>query len=156
MAYFPYFLVFHSWIRWMALLLLVLALGRNYIGWFKNKRWAYWDKWLNIALLIVLYIQLGIGLNLYFHSPMVTYFLEHAKASMANTQLRFFGMEHITAMSLSILMITWAYYRGTKEVNASKRFRSLALWYSVAFIIIFLSIPWSFSPFTARPDFRLF
>jgi hypothetical protein len=35
-----------------------------------------------------------------------------------------------------------------------EKFKTMAIWFSIALFIIFLSIPWPFSPFTSRPYLR--
>jgi hypothetical protein len=43
-----------------------------------------------------------------------------------------------------------------RKKNDKEKFKAIAIWYSIAFVVIFTSIPWAFSPFTARPYFRMF
>lgn len=154
MTYFSPILNVHSWLRWGVLLVLLLSIIRSYQGWIFHKTIEQKDRGLNKLTLALLYTQFSLGIYLYFNSPMVNYFLHNFKESVPNTQLRFFGMEHITAMSLSILLISVGSYRAFRKTTDQKKFKCLALYLSLAFVIIFLSIPWSFSPFTARPDFR--
>lgn len=90
MSGFPYFLIIHSWIRWVVLLFLAASLYRNYQGWLKNKTWTIWDQWLSAGLLICLYLQIGIGLILYTHSPIVSYFLKKHKRIYAGYPIAFF------------------------------------------------------------------
>lgn len=156
MTYFSSFLIVHSWMRWLVLLMLVLALVRAYQGWSLHKTMQKWDVKLIKGLLAILYVQLLMGYFLYFHSPAVNYFLNHFKESIHQTQLRFWGMEHITAMTFSVLLMSWGSFRAFRKPTDREKFKTLALWLTLGFLIIFLSIPWSFSPFTARADFRTF
>lgn len=144
----------HSFIRWIILICLVWTLIRSYWGWKTGGKIMPLDRWLNRIGLTSLYIQLGIGLYLYFTSPLVAYFLDNVKESIKDTQLRFFGMEHITAMIVAILMFSFGSYRAFRMKTDRRTFKVLAFWFILGFLILFFSIPWSFSPFTARPDFR--
>jgi hypothetical protein len=93
-------------------------------------------------------------MTLYFISPIVQYFLDHFSEAVHNRGQRFFGMEHITMMVIAVFMITHGSTLAKKRAESEKKFKAMALWYTIALLIIFLSIPWPFSPFTARPYFR--
>ncbi len=148
------YLSIHSLIRWFVLIALVLSLIRAYQGWIKNKSKNTFDKILEKFILFFLNLQLLLGLFLYIKSPIVHYFLQNFKTSLPQTELRFFGMEHITAMIISVFLINIGIYKANKKPRKTLYFKTIALWFTPAFIIIFCSIPWSFSPFTSRPDFR--
>jgi len=144
----------HSLIRWLVLISLLLFIIRAYQGWIKNKIKTSFDKILEKFTLVFVNFQLILGVYLYIKSPIVHYFLKNFKESLPQTELRFFGMEHITAMIISIILIDIGIFKARKKANDLLYFKTIALWFTLAFIIIFLSIPWSFSPFTSRPDFR--
>lgn len=149
-------LPFHSFLRWLILLALVFSLARAYRGWLTKQNVLKFDRLLNIVTLILLYSQFIIGLFLYFSSPLVHYFLHHFKEAVHIQNIRFFGMEHITSMSVAILLISVGSFKAKRKRMDCERFKTQALWFTVALLIIFLSIPWSFSPFTSRPEFRGF
>jgi len=144
----------HSLIRWFVLIGLIFSLVRAFQGWIKNKKKSNFDKIIEKFTLFFLNIQFFLGLYLYFKSPIVHYFLQNFKEALPQTELRFFGMEHITAMIISVLLINVGVYKANKKTKDFLYFKTIALWFTPAFIIIFCSIPWSFSPFTSRPDFR--
>ncbi len=156
MAYYGIVLIAHSWGRWLVIILLLMSIVRAFQGWLAHQSIGRFDHLLNRFTLGALYGQMLMGYYLYLHSPIVDYFLQHIKESIPQTQLRFWGMEHITAMTFSILILSIGSYRAFHKTEDQKKFKTLALWFSFAFIIIFCTIPWSFSPFTARPDFRGF
>jgi hypothetical protein len=146
----------HSWFRWLVLVALVFALYRAYRGWLGNKPFsAFEDKTRHISATIV-HIQFMLGLALYFFSPIVSYFLNNFSAALEQRDIRFFGMEHITMMFIAVSVISMGSMRAKKKEGDLAKFRCIAIWYSVGLLIIFLSIPWEFSPFTSRPYFRSF
>lgn len=153
---FPSLLALHSLLRWLILLSLVYSLFLAYRGWFKNRRFTPYDNWLRIITVSFVHIQLIIGIWLYFISPIVAYFLKNFSKSLHQTQLRFFGMEHITMMLISISLVTIGSSIARRKKTDKEKFKAIAIWYSLALIFIFTSIPWPFSPFTARPYFRMF
>lgn len=131
----------HSGLRWVALLLLVYAIinaaGRQNSGQYLKK-----DKMVNLMAMIFLHIQLLIGLGLYFMN-------DHAKISygegwMGNSMLRFYGLEHVVAMLLAILIITYGRKKAEKLKNTRDKHRKIMINYMIGLIIILLSIPWPF------------
>ncbi len=151
-----YFLPLHSLLRWLVLFSLLLSLFRAYRGWLSNVAYTGMDAKIKNTAIVTMYTQVAIGLYLYFNSPIVDYFLNNMKEAMHETVPRFFGMEHITSMLLSAFMLSIGSFLARRKSTDKKRFRTLAMWFTVAFFLIFFSVPWSFSPFTARPDFRWF
>jgi hypothetical protein len=65
-------------------------------------------------------------------------------------------MEHITMMLIGITMVTIGSSKARRKKTDEEKFKAIVIWYSIALIIIFTSIPWAFSPFTSRPYFRAF
>lgn len=59
-------------------------------------------------------------------------------------------------MLIAIVVITFGSIATKRKTSDVEKFKTMAIWYTVAFVIIFLSIPWGFSPFTSRPYFRPF
>jgi hypothetical protein len=100
--------------------------------------------------------QFLIGLALYAFSPMVRYFLFNFGTAVHQRDARFFGMEHITMMFIAVAVISTGSIKAIKKETESEKFRTIAIWFSVGLLIIFLSIPWEFSPFSRRPYFRMF
>jgi len=153
---FPIVLILHSLTRWFVLLTLVISLFYSFKGWYNHEPFKKNDNHLRFITVSFAHTQLVLGLWLYFTSPLVRYFLENFKESIHVTQLRFFGMEHITMMLLAVMCITMGSSISRRKKNDREKFKAIALWYSIGFILIFTSIPWAFSPFTNRPYFRFF
>jgi hypothetical protein len=97
-----------------------------------------------------------IGLWLYLISPLVGYFLDNFKSAVHERDLRFFGMEHITMMLVAVVVVSIGSSTAKRKQTDEGKFKTMTIWYTAGLIIIFLSIPWNFSPFTSRPYFRTF
>lgn len=149
-------LILHSIIRWGILVSLVVSLFFAYRGWLKNKAWTRFDNYCRIITVSFVHIQLIIGFWLYLISPIVDYFLNNFSEALHITQARFFGMEHITMMVLAVSFITVGSSIARRINDSKRKFKVIAIWYTLAFIFIFTSIPWPFSPFTTRPYIRFF
>jgi hypothetical protein len=92
---------------------------------------------------------------LYFISPIVSYFLGHYSEAVHERGQRFFGMEHILMMLIAITFITIGSSNAKRLSHDHQKFKTMAIWFSIALLIILISIPWPFSPIAPnRPYFR--
>jgi len=149
-------LALHSLLRWFVLLSLLFAIYRAFRGWFFNKTHTGLDDNSRVTATIAAHIQLVIGLWLYFISPIVSYFLHNFKDAVHERQIRFFGMEHITMMLAAIILITIGSAKAKRKVADKEKFKTMAIWFTIALLLILSSIPWSFSPLISRPMIRPF
>jgi len=151
-----FLLALHSLTRWLVLLSLLFAIFRSYRGWLGHKSFTQTDHITRVVTASIAHVQLVIGIWLYFISPVVNYFLHNFRQAVHMREIRFFGMEHITMMLIAITLITIGSAKAKRKTTDEARFKTMAIWFSIALFIIFMSIPWSFSPFTNRPLFRAF
>jgi len=149
-------LILHSLVRWLVLISLLVAIVRAYSGWLGNKPFLKKDHTARMVAVTSAHIQLVIGLTLYFISPVVRYFLNYFKEAVHQREIRFFGMEHVTMMLIAITLLTIGAAKSKRKTTDQQQFKTMAIWFTIALLIIFLSIPWHFSPFTSRPYFRWF
>lgn len=146
----------HSLIRWFVLTSLIFAIYRAYRGWLLKKPFTGFDNSVRYISATIAHVQLIVGLWLYFISPIVAYFLYNFSTAVHERQIRFFGMEHITMMLTAIVLITIGSYKAKRKANDLEKFKTMAIWYTIALLIILTSVPWSFSPLVSRPLFRSF
>jgi hypothetical protein len=132
----------HSGLRWVALILLLVAIF-NALGGRKKRSYEKKDKMINLFAMVFLHIQLLIGLVLYFTSPKVTFASGWMKAPMA----RFFGLEHILLMVIAIAIVTIGRKKAEHTADLSKRHQKIALWYTIGLLLILAAIPWPFRNF---------
>ncbi|WP_353131365.1 hypothetical protein [Parapedobacter pyrenivorans] len=153
---YPTLLALHSVIRWLVLAGLLFALFRAYRGWISERQFSRFDNSVRHWTATIAHIQLVLGLLLYFISPITTYFLQHFNQAVHQRELRFFGMEHSLMMVIAIVVITIGSTKAKQKTTDNGKFKTLVIWYTIALLIILTSIPWAFSPFTRRPNFRPF
>ncbi|MEN9699239.1 MAG: hypothetical protein RLZZ301_437 [Bacteroidota bacterium] len=126
----------HSGLRWIALLLLVVALVQAYT----SKNYEKKNKLTALFTLISFHTQLLIGLGLYVSSSKVQFI----EGWMKNAQLRFFGMEHLLGMLIAIAFVTIGYSKSKKGADDQAKFKAIRFWYLLALILILAFIPWPF------------
>ncbi|WP_295790619.1 hypothetical protein [Mucilaginibacter sp.] len=146
----------HSVTRWLVLLSLLFAIYRGYRGWLGKKPYTIVDNGARLFAVNIAHIQLVIGLWLYFISPIVSYFLHNFKEAVHERQIRFFGMEHVTMMVIAIVFITIGSAKAKRKTTDKEKFKTMAIWFTISLLLIFTSIPWSFSPLISRPLWRWF
>lgn len=153
---YPLFLPLHSLIRWFVLIFLLFSIFRGFRGIIKNQVFSTFDNNIRIITVKVVQLQFCIGIVLYFLSPISRYFLRDFNSAIHLREIRFFGLEHITMMVLAVAIITIGSDRINKASSDQHKYKIMAIWFGIGLLLILVSIPWSFSPFTSRPNFRSF
>ncbi len=153
---YAFLLALHSLVRWLVLASLLFVLYRSYTGWLLNRTYSRTDNYARVIISTVAHIQLVIGVWLYLISPIVHYFLHNFGIAVHERAIRFFGMEHITMMIIAITLIITGAARTKRKKTDKEKFRTMAIWFTIALLLILSSIPWSFSPLVSRPNFKPF
>ena len=151
---YPTILALHSLVRWFVLVSLLYAIYRAYKGWLSGKKFSLHDNSARYWAVTFSHIQLVLGVWLYFISPIIHYFLHNYRVAVHQREIRFFGMEHGIMMIAAVSILTTGSVKSKQKATDNEKFRTMAIWFSIALVIIFISIPWKFSPFTSRPYFR--
>ena len=126
----------HSGLRWIALLLLLLAI----INAFTAKNYEKKHRLVNLLSIITFHTQVVLGIILYFLSDKVQF----TEGWMKQAMYRFYGMEHLTGMLLAIIAITIGHSKSKKGADAAAKFKAIKLWYVLALILVVAFIPWPF------------
>jgi hypothetical protein len=127
----------HSGLRWVALILLILAI----INAFTSKTYEKKHKMINLFAMVILHTQLLIGLVQYFGTSSKVQFIE---GWMKNPLLRFYGMEHLAGMLIAIIIVTIGHSKSKKGSTPEEKYKPIKIWYVVGLILIVASIPWPF------------
>lgn len=148
-------LLTHSWLRWLVLILFVVFFIRTLVGWLQNTPFSSLDNTLRIATTVALDSQILIGFLLYFvYSPMVVAAFGAGAGMMKDPVLRFYAIEHITAMVLVVIIFHVGNVLAKKVEEARPKFKRLAISTGTALLIMAISIPWPFFDY-GRVLFRL-
>jgi heme A synthase len=146
-------LTLHSWLRWIAL---VTAVGATLAA-FSHRTYgsnSAADRWSLFAMM-ALDVQMLVGLILYFAlSPFTSQALADFSAAMKNPQLRFWAVEHITAMFAAVILAHVGRLLARKAATPSAKRTRLLICFGLATVLMFLSTPWP-GMANGRPLFRL-
>lgn len=144
----------HNFTRWLVLVSLLYAVYRAYRGYVLKSAYTSTDNAVRHWTATIAHLQLVIGMILYFQSPIIRYFWAHFGEAEKAMDLVFFGLIHSTLMLTAIVLITIGSALAKRKQADSDKFRTMLVWFSIALLIIFIAIPWPFSPFASRPYFR--
>lgn len=144
----------HSVLRWFVLVSLLYSIFRAYKGYSSKLPFTKTDNSVRHWTATIAHIQLIFGILIYVQSPIVKYFWKNFSAGIKNPDLAFFGIIHILLMLSAIVLITIGSALAKRKQDDSDKFKTMLLWFSIALIIIFIAIPWPFSPLANRPYFR--
>lgn len=151
-----FLLVFHSILRWFAVCSLLLTIVLAALGYLQKKPFSRLDNLLRHGTATLFHVQLIIGMLLYAKSPITQYFWQDTSVSWENIQLAFFGLIHPAFMLLAIVIITIGSAKAKRMASDQDKFKTVFGWYTFALLLLVIAIPWFFSPFVSRPNFRFY
>ena len=143
----------HSLFRWLVLLSLLCGIFRAYRGCANRLAFTATDDSVRHWTATILHIQLVLGFTLYFISPVIQAFRQ--QGIRAGGHVAFFGVIHIGIMLLAVVLVTIGSSMAKRQSADGAKFRTMLIWFSVGLLVIFLAIPWPFSPLVNRPYFRI-
>lgn len=150
-------LFIHSWLRWIIAFILILVIYRSYLGWLKKSEYCKIDNIFGGVLIGCTHLQLLIGLILYFAlSPISQAALGDMGFAMKNANLRFWGVEHIFTMLLFVVFIQISRTKAKKAINSTKKYKTTAIYCTIAAVLLLLGTPWAFRKEIGRPHFMGF
>lgn len=138
MEYYSLFLKAHSGWRYVVLTTLVIAILSSLAGWLGKKNYSPGNRKINLFALISAHIQFLLGLILYFMSPLAK--AGDMSVAMKDSNLRYWTVEHTVMMLIAIALITIGHSKSKKLLDNVAKHRTVAIFYSIALIIIFVAI----------------
>lgn len=133
---YSFLLHLHSGLRYIVLLLVLLAIIRAWADWLGQKPYSEGQRKLNLFAMISVHTQLLIGLILYFVSP----FVKFGSDTMKDATTRYWTVEHLTAMIIAIAIITIGHSKSKKASLPEEKHRAIAIYYTLALVIIIVTI----------------
>lgn len=144
----------HSWLRWLVLVMVVLALVRAARG-AGGGAWTSADDSAGKWFVTALDIQILVGLILYFFlSPYTSGIWSNMGTVMRDPLLRFLAVEHFVGMMVAAAFAHVGRARIRKTSDPAKRHTTALIFFGLSLIVMAGSIPWPFMT-VGRPLFRL-
>lgn len=134
----------HSYLAYIVLAVLIIAVANAIMGYSGNKLFTL-EKDFRISLfaLIFSHLQLLLGLILYFLSPNGLDALLNLGMGGLNSAARLLAVEHPFINILAIILITIGWSRHKKQLEARKKFRTIAIFYGLGLLLVLSRIPWA-------------
>lgn len=133
----------HSYWAYLVFIILAIATINALYKFFGNKEFSAFDFRISLFTLIVSHIQLIIGIILFFVADYISIIKESGMGVvMKNADLRDKIIEHPTTMIIAIVLITIGYSKHKKKLTSKPKFKMLAVFYTLAFILVIAKIPW--------------
>ncbi|HVW60832.1 MAG TPA: hypothetical protein VHC48_12370 [Puia sp.] len=139
----------HSLLRWIILLLLVIAIFMSLGGMTGKKPFGPGQKKAGLFLMIAAHIELLIGLYQWLFGPWGIKYLSNA--GMKDRVALFYGVEHITGMIVAIVLITIGRGVSKKNLPDGVKQKRTFWFFLVALVIILALIPWPGRVAIGRP-----
>lgn len=133
----------HSYWAYLVLAILTFAVVNAIIGFTQKKQFTDKDVRIGLFTLIVAHIQLLIGLGWYFMSPWFEMLKTDAASVMKDKAARLLAVEHPIMMILAIVFITIGWSKHKKKTEDAAKFKTFAIFYGIALLLILSKIPWS-------------
>lgn len=146
-------LILHSWLRWFALIAVFGVLLAAIRGKVQGEQ-SIADRWGMFAMM-ALDLQMLLGLLLYLVvSPNMAEIRAHFGEAMRTPQLRFWAVEHLTAMLVAVVVAHVGRVLARKARTTDAKRRRLLACFGVAAVTMLLGTPWPGMP-AGRPLFRI-
>ena len=135
--------ILHSYWAYLVLLVLVLATFNALIKFFGDKEFQANDFRISLFALIVTHIQLLLGLFLYFVSPFGLKNITANGMGGLDSLSRLLAVEHPFIGIIAVTLITIGYSKHKKKLTSKPKFKMIAIFYTIALLLIVSRIPWS-------------
>lgn len=146
----------HSWLRWLVLLTALFAFFRAIGGRMSRRDWDRADEAAGWLFVMSLDLQVVIGVVLYlFLSPYTMSAWSNMPEAMRDSSVRFWAVEHLVGMLGGAALAHIGRAKIRKASDPARRHFLAAVFFGLALLVIFASIPWPFMP-AARPLYRGF
>ena len=144
----------HSWLRWLVLLAVLMAVARAAGGVSTRRPWTPVDDRAGMWMTASLDLQMLIGIVLYgFLSPVTKSAFVDMAAAMRAAPIRFFVVEHPVGMIVAIALAHIGRGRARKAATSEAKHKTALIFFGLALLVLLLSIPWPVGP-GARSIFR--
>ncbi|WP_339707545.1 hypothetical protein [uncultured Kriegella sp.] len=136
-------LTLHSYLAYIVLAILFLAVGNAISGLATNKMFTpEKDFRLSLFALILTHLMLLVGLILFFVSPSGLQAIQALGMGGLNAPARLLAVEHPFINIIGVTLITIGWSRHKKFIEGKKKFKSIAIFYGLGLVLILSRIPW--------------
>ena len=134
----------HSTWAFLAILMLVAAVVNAVMALRSDKEYGEKDLRIPLFTLIVAHIQLLLGVIALFSSAQFHHMKEIGMgAAMKDPDIRMIVIEHPITMIIALALITIGFSKHKNKKTDKERFKTIAIYYGIALLLVLSRIPWS-------------
>jgi len=136
----------HNIVRWVVVILGLVAVFRAFWGWFGKKEWTASERKIGIFFTSAVDVQLLLGVILYFvfsNWGLKAILNQGMSFVMGSPEYRFFAMEHAFFMILGVVFAHLGSMLPKKVDDSQSKFKRAAIWFALALLVILAGIPWT-------------
>lgn len=137
----PGLLDLHSAIRYLIVIFLIGSLFTAFRGLKNQQTYSLGIRRLHLSTRVLVNLQMLIGLALYV---LKGYYKLLGHLTELPEMTGFFTAVHIIGMIIGIGLINTGYQRAVKAETDHDKYKRIAIFYTIGFLIIFMMIPWPF------------
>ena len=137
----PVLLHTHNLLRWVVLVLGLLALVKAYQGISGDRPYAAARR-IGLFFTASLHVQLLLGLGLFMVSPFIQRAMGDMRTTMADAPTRFFVAEHPTVMVAAVVLLTIGGIVAKNATNDAARHRKALVFVGITMLMLLMGIPW--------------
>lgn len=128
----------HSYWAYIVLAVLIFTVLNAVRGFAQKKEFTHKDFRFGLFSLITAHIQLLLGFSVYFVGG-----FHRGLGDMKDAPVRLLALEHPLMMIIAIVLITIGWSKHKKQVKSEAKFKTFAIFYGIALLLILSRIPWS-------------
>ena len=133
----------HSILAAFVLIAIAMVVFNAVMSLKREEKFKAGDRKLGLIALILTHTQLLVGLVTYYVSDWYTALKNVGMGNaMKNAELRLMSVEHPLMMLIAVVLITVGWSRHKKLTEDKAKFKSFAIFYGLALVIILSRIPW--------------
>ena len=135
----------HNFLRWVILLLLIVAVIRHFAGMTGKKPFTNGDRKTGTFLMIAANIQFVLGLVQWFIGDWGYQILKNSAGMgevMKNAAMRFWVIEHPIGMLIGVALISIGRGAAKKNIPDASKHKKAFWLFLIALIVIIVSVPW--------------
>jgi len=151
--FYPTLLFLHSIFRWLVLSSIAVSIFLSLKGYLaRSENFPRLHNALRHTTATIAHIQLMLGILIYAKSPVVKDFYADPVKDFDDSF--FFGLVHIALMLTAVILITIGSAKAKRQEGANGKYKMILAYFTAALLLIFIAVPWPFSPLAQRPILR--
>ena len=137
----------HNIMRWVVVILSVVALVRAYRGWLGKREWVSSDKKIGVFFGAAMDTQMLLGIILWIFGNWGIKAFEMPVAEGASRMaVLFFALDHALIMVVAVVLVHIGTAMSRKAQEAVNKHKRAAIFFTIAVLLILVAVPWTQRP----------